>query len=524
MGDIPSSNAGPTLGSVPILAAPDPSAYSPAPALAALQTAFQQGVINTDDIVELAQKSYVNKAQRQQLAQQIQASQLAMGNAPAAAALTADQIQSARSVLPVFTAQDIAQAKLGTATAGEGLKVLPYQTSAGIAGLKAQQLTSQFQQIVTSGEIPPAQWAAQVKASDPSGYGSFLQNFFQTNAPWMLKDLKNPDGSFNAPAASQQLGLEGGSSQPAPAPAVSQSQVNDLNAGRGPTAASVSPEPATTSRVSMGGQVPPAISFLKVLGPSVYNSKLQTYEADKWNSEAGKALAAKAESKYPDMMQDANGFRLPYEAIQANIANAPTRLDDAGVLAARDENNNMQVMASKLTELRDIVNTNPTAFGPNATQGSWTGQLLAKAAAWANLGSKDWTDQRKVKQAFSEQVGKLMSGEGGIKNIRNLSEFAAVTGAIPTVEDNPDIWNTWFGHVSDAMRQHSETVRSQMKPADARLTPIVSLPLFSGAPKAGAPAATSAILKVMSQTDYDALPSGKNTPYVDPQGVSRIKP
>lgn len=190
MGAIPSTNSGPTLGDIPILAAPNPASYSPAPALAALQDAFKNGLVTSQDIQQLP---LIAAQQRQQM----QGINLDMANAPAKAALTAEQIQAARTALPAITAQDIAQANAGAAVA-------PVQAQATIAAAQptiaaAPGATSKAASDANAAAIL-AKYGADAVQQDPSGT---LAGNLAVWAEFGMTPPTNPDGSLNAPVINE---------------------------------------------------------------------------------------------------------------------------------------------------------------------------------------------------------------------------------------------------------------------------------------------------------------------------------
>lgn len=106
MATLPTSIPGATIN--PQLITPNPHAYDTTPALNALQTAYQRGILNAETIIEGLHRARQRRLERQKQDEEMQASRSRMEIQPKAAELEAARIQGDLDILPKQVARESA--------------------------------------------------------------------------------------------------------------------------------------------------------------------------------------------------------------------------------------------------------------------------------------------------------------------------------------------------------------------------------------------------------------------------------
>ena len=458
----PSSNPAVQVPVNPVNPTPDTTAYSPTPALDALQNAYQKGLVQASDIQSLVKGG----------------SDTAKG-----IAVNAADIQHAKlrqQVQPVQAQSDIAGAQRDTAQALADKGLIPATTAAKAAAAKAMATQSSLADLTAQAQIPETAFALKQATDNPSGTHSALVSIWKQVQPGV--DLPtNKSGDVDYPAMVHALyGFYSNPQNQQNEPAAQSAPAANPHPGsRVPGPAGSTPAPAATGTALDGLPDSPASHILRDKITQYWNSMY-------YDTPEGKAVLAGINSKNAqDILTNPDGTSKPYWQVKADATNVADRwTGDSGKQAMADFNTSLAPQRTQLNQLTSMVNT-PGMVGPAAGSGDWLGTKKAQVAAFLHLDPAKLNTQEQIDQAVKGQMKNIM---GQVHNIRNQYEFNAVIGSIPSINDNTPVWNNWLQRAQKVIDDSAGVYKEHM-PVESK-NGMLDLAPAAAIPQAGAAAAT----------------------------------
>ena len=368
----------------------NPAAYSPTPALDALQTAYQKGLVNASDIMSLSQQGTELQKNRAVSAADIQQANLRKQVQPAVA-------ESAITEAHTQTAQNLAD---------QGL--IPDTTAAKSAAAKAATSQAQLAAITANTESKYAGWGLGIASKDPSGVHAALADMWKQS----------------------MLGI--------PFPTDAQGNVDFHGMLDHMYSYFQKPENQTgiDSSAKSGKPIQTGSQSLDALPDDVAGRMIRSRITQYWNNAyyatpEGKAVMdGITKQNKQDLLNNPDGTSKPWWDVVADAQNSPDRwVGDEGAKAMADFNTNLAPVRSQLNDITKWVNSGKGIVGPALGSGDIVGQKFAQLKAWAGLDPTKAATQEQVDMGIKNQVKNIM---GQVHNIRNLYEFNNVIGTIPT--------------------------------------------------------------------------------------------
>jgi len=447
----------------PLPSGVNPSDYSPTPALDRLQTAFQQGLVNASDIASLVK----------------QGSDTAKDVAVNAADVQAAQLR--KSVQPQQAAADISTAQAQAATAAEIKALVPYKQSADIAAIHQAESEATLGATKAKAALPDAALTQKEMEFDPTGTKTALRDFYGQLLPG-----KTLPQSSNSPTGIDYDAIE-----------------------------------RTLYGNISGDQKGAATASQDKMDDFLHSMIVQRLN-DRWfSTDQGKALTAEIDKKNAnDLRYNADGTPKDFFTLQRDVAAAPARYNpEERDTAMADYTQVLKPQRDQLNEISKLVNT-PGFIGRGVGSGDVVGKLSAEARAALGLGNIKYTGQKEIEMALNAQKQKIMSQ---VHNIRNLYEFNAVTGSIPSLDSTKEVWNQWLTRAQAQLDDAAKITKDHLPTEDiGDLQPSWTPPTEGAAGAAPASAGGPSLAPlVKTMGDYYSLPAG--TAYRDAQGNHYIK-
>lgn len=492
-GELPTSHAGNTLIS-PSLIVPDPNAYGTTPALAQLNDALKNGLVDYNQVMDTFLRPRKDRLNKQLMDEETQNSKDRMEIAPLKKKLTADQLNAAIELLPETIVGEKQKADIRN-------ELFPGQKKLAGLGQDADLIRAKG-----AVEIAPDQVTA---AKNEIG---LLNDTFQARKTKAQNDLELENSNFN-----DRKTLLGNTS----AAAVSESGMLKHAADLDPTGTK-GYVPLVKSYMTNFGPPPvkadgtgPDFDQMQKTVDAVAKLKLAV-QAQKPMTPLTEAIIKEAARKgLLSKITDAQTGGLSADAA-AVVDAAPEPLDPKELGNLQQNLRGAQEALGKLQKMRAIVHDTTTEpVGPRLDQGAYANQLITEGKSLVGLAKTKFEQQRTLDRELAGQISNTIRELAGTGNRVMASEIDPKTGtffkAMPSLKDTPKTWEDWITEKEAKFNQVIKDSLERLPESDrtSRTAPAVK----------PVPAGRTAVSSV---AEARKLPSG--TPFQLPDGTQGTTP